>query len=180
MTLLHAVPYIMKRLSLKNTLGSVQSGMPGSNIETRGRFCEGLGSKIVVQYSVGPNITLHGRITAREHVDRLGNQVHLMTHTLFPNKDAAFQDDNDPIHTVGTVSSWFEEHEGELQHLPWPAESPDLNITEPLWSVLETNVRCRFPYPIPLKPNSVALVRKKTIPIERSPLVGEVSAKFCR
>jgi hypothetical protein len=37
------------------------------------------------------------------------------------------------------------EHESELQHLPWPAQSPDLNITEPLWSVLETRVRNRFP-----------------------------------
>jgi hypothetical protein len=28
--------------------------------------------------------------------------------------------------------------------------------------------------------NSVALVHKRTIPTERQPLVGEVSAKFCR
>jgi hypothetical protein len=27
--------------------------------------------------------------------------------------------------------------------------------------------------------NSVALVRERTIPTERSPLVGEVSANFC-
>jgi hypothetical protein len=53
--------------------------------------------------------------------------------------------------TAGTVQSWFEEHEGELQHLPWPAQSPDLNITEPLWSVLETRVRNRFPPPTSLK-----------------------------
>jgi hypothetical protein len=39
------------------------------------------------------------------------------------------------IHTAGTVQSWFEEHEDEVQHLPWPAQSPDLNITEPVWSV---------------------------------------------
>jgi hypothetical protein len=29
------------------------------------------------------------------------------------------------------------------------------------------------------KRNSVALVRKRTVPIERPPLIGEVSAKFC-
>jgi hypothetical protein len=39
---------------------------------------EGLGSSIMVQYSVGPIIVLHGRITAREYVDRLGNQVRPM------------------------------------------------------------------------------------------------------
>jgi hypothetical protein len=31
-----------------------------------------------------------------------------------------------------------------------------------------------------LKLNSVPLVRKQTIPTERPPLVGEVSANFCR
>jgi hypothetical protein len=74
-----------------------------------------------------------------------------MIQTLFANNNAAFQDDNAPIHTAGTVQSCFEEHEGELQHLPWPAQSPDLNITEPLWLVLETRVRNRFPSPASLK-----------------------------
>jgi hypothetical protein len=41
-------------------------------------------------YSATPIITLHGRITAREYVDRLGNQVHPTIQTLFPNNDAVF------------------------------------------------------------------------------------------
>jgi hypothetical protein len=87
-----------------------------------------------------------------EYVDRLGNQVHPMIRTLFPSEnDAVFQDDNASIHTAGTVQSWFEEHEGEFQHLPWAAKSPHLNIIEPLWSVLETRVRKRFPHPTSLK-----------------------------
>jgi hypothetical protein len=70
-----------------------------------------------------------------------------MIQTLFLNNNAAFQDNNTPIHTAGTVQSWFEEHKGELQYLPWPAQSSDLNTTEPLWSVLENRVRSRFPPP---------------------------------
>jgi hypothetical protein len=74
--------------------------MPGSDSETRGRFCDGFISNIVVQYSAGPIITLHARITARKYVDMLDNQVHPMIQTLFPNNDAVFQDDNDAhIHT---------------------------------------------------------------------------------
>jgi hypothetical protein len=86
-------------------------------------------------YCVGPIITLHGQTTAREYVDRLCNQVHPMIQTLFLNNDLVLQDDNAPIHTAGIVQSLFEEHEGEFQHLPWPAQLPDLNISEPLWSV---------------------------------------------
>jgi hypothetical protein len=70
--------------------------MPCSNSEKRGRFCDGLGSNIVVKYSVGPIIILHGRITAKEHVDSLDNQVHPMIQTLFTNKVAVFREDNAP------------------------------------------------------------------------------------
>jgi hypothetical protein len=75
----------------------------------------------MVQYSVGPIIILYGQITAREYLDKLGNQVHPMIQTVFPNNDAVFQDDNAPIQTAVTLPSWFEEYEGELRHLPWPA-----------------------------------------------------------
>jgi hypothetical protein len=51
-------------------------------------------------------------------MDRLGNQVHPKILTLFSNNVAVFQDDNAHIHTAGTVQSWFEEHESELQNLP--------------------------------------------------------------
>jgi hypothetical protein len=61
-------------------------------------------------------------------MDRLGDQVLPIIQTLFPKNDVVFQDDNAPIHTAGTGQSWFKEHEGGLQHLPWPAQSPDLNI----------------------------------------------------
>jgi hypothetical protein len=53
-------------------------------------------------------------------MNRLGNQVHPMIKTLFQNNDAVFQE-NAPVHTGGTVQSWFEELEGELQHLLWIA-----------------------------------------------------------
>jgi hypothetical protein len=45
-------------------------------------------------YFVVPIITLHGRITAREYDDRLGNQVHPMIQTLFPKNYAIFQEAN--------------------------------------------------------------------------------------
>jgi hypothetical protein len=77
--------------------------MCGSNSETGGKFYGGFVSNIVIEYSVGTIITLHGRNTAREYVDRLGNQLHPMIQTLFPNNDAVFQEDNAPIHIAGNI-----------------------------------------------------------------------------
>jgi hypothetical protein len=127
----------MKGLRLENTQGRLKSGMPGSISETRGRFCDGLGSNIVVQYSVGPIITLRGRVTARDFVDVISEQ-----RCSFPKRKC-------PIHTAGTVQLWFEKHEGE--HLPWLAQSPDLYNIEPLLSIFETRVRNRLPRPSSLE-----------------------------
>jgi hypothetical protein len=37
-------------------------------------------------------------------VDRLGNQVHPMIHTLFPNNNAGFQDDSAPFTQLNLFS----------------------------------------------------------------------------
>jgi hypothetical protein len=64
-----------------------------------------MGRYIVVQYSVGPIITIHGRNTERECVYRLGNQVHPMIQTLFPKENAVFADDrNGGIQTAELFS----------------------------------------------------------------------------
>jgi hypothetical protein len=79
-----------------------------------------LGINIMVQYYVGPVITVHGSITETEYVYRLGNLVYPMIQMLFSNSDAVFQDDNVSTHIARPVQSLFEEDEGELEHFPWP------------------------------------------------------------
>lgn len=111
-------------------------------------------------YSMGPIIVLEGKVTAHKYLNILADQVHPMVQTLFPDGDAIFQDDNAPIHTAVCVGSWFEEHESELTHLPWPAQSPDLNIIEPVWGILENKVRSRFPPPASIKELASALVEE--------------------
>lgn len=102
-------------------------------------------------FSVCPIVTLQGRITSREYENILADKVLPMSQTLFPGNDCIFQDDNAPIHTAKVIQDWFEEHESELKHLPWPAQSPDLNIIEPLWHVLECKLRSRYPPPSSLQ-----------------------------
>ena len=101
-------------------------------------------------YSAGSLVTLHSQITASDCMDILGNQVH-PTFRMFTNNDAVFQDGSSPIITARSVQSRFDEYEAALQHIPWSAQSSDLNVVEPPWSVLERRVRSRFRSPSCLK-----------------------------
>ena len=101
-----------------------------------------------------------------------------MVQMLFPNNDAIFQYENLPIHTARSVWSWFQEHEDALQHPPWPAQSPALNNTEPLQSVLESRVKSRFPPPSSLKQLDDVLHREwYNIPLETTQNLYESMAR---
>jgi hypothetical protein len=122
--------------------------------ETYSPECAGVSVIIwaaILWYSIGTIITLHGRITTRDYVYNLGNQVYPMIQKSFSDNSALFQHDSTPVHRSGTVQLWFKEHEGELQHIPYPAHSPDMIIIEPFWSVLETRIRNRLLPPISVK-----------------------------
>jgi hypothetical protein len=117
--------------------------------------------------SAGPIVSLHGRINSQDYLGILSDQVHPMVSELFPEGNAVFQDDNAPIHTAKVVSAWHEEHSAEVEHLVWPAQSPDQNIIEHLWCTLETKVRSRYPPPTSLKELEAVLTEEWTkIPLE--------------
>ncbi|GBN06647.1 hypothetical protein AVEN_137054-1, partial [Araneus ventricosus] len=77
---------------------------------------------------------LHLTDTASLHltVDILDKQLHPMEQTLFPSGDAGFQYDKCPFHTDRPIKSGFKENEDEVTNLPWPSQSPNFDIIEPL------------------------------------------------
>jgi hypothetical protein len=56
-----------------------------------------------------------------------------------------FQQDNDLKHKASIVTKWFKEN--NINVLPWPASSPDMNIIEHVWHCLDQMVRRRDPLP---------------------------------
>jgi transposase len=61
----------------------------------------------------------------------------------FSNGGKIFQQDNAPCHQSHSTIAYLEEH--NINTMPWPPYSPDLNIIENLWGVMKRKIY-RKPY----------------------------------
>ncbi len=88
---------------------------------------------------VGPPCFLKFTVNAAIYQDILEHFVLPSADKLYGDADFIFQQDLAPAHTAKGTKSWFNDH--GVTVLDWPANSPDLNSIENLWSIVKRKMR---------------------------------------
>ncbi len=88
---------------------------------------------------VGPLCFLKSTVNAAIYQEILENFMLPSADKLYGDADFIFQQDLAPAHTAKGTKSWFNDH--GVTVLDWPANSPDLNLSENLWGIVKRKMR---------------------------------------
>ncbi|GBM98327.1 Transposable element Tc1 transposase [Araneus ventricosus] len=94
---------------------------------------------------LGPVVVVEQTMKAANYLNIIADQLHPYMAFVFPAGNGIFQQDNAPCHKARIVLEWFEEHTHEFHLMSWPPNSPDLNLMERIWDVMERQLRAQTP-----------------------------------
>ena len=92
---------------------------------------------------MGKILILDGKMNTPKYKPILQEKLMSFVKSLELPSDYIFQQDNDPKHRAKSTNKWLSEN--NVNVLPWPSQSLDLNPIENLWRFLKIQIRKRIP-----------------------------------
>lgn len=124
-------------------------GYQGTSIMVWGGICYDARTELVVFD--------RGSVNARRYVEQV-LEPHVVPFAPFIGDHFVFMHDNAPAHTARIVTDYLDAV--NIQRLPWPASSCDLNPIEHVWDNLKRRIRSRTPAPTTIRELKIAVVEE--------------------